>query len=148
MNESLSIIPSLVDISITWKGVKNLIEGLDSGKFPGSDDISPKLLKLIQCEVERLLKFNFKNSLRTSEIADDWKLAKSASVYKKRSKSYPSNYRPVSLTSVSCKLLEDIIKSALYSHLEWYSLIADRQHDFRKNWSCTTQFLTLVNVLF
>ena len=59
----------------------------------------------------------------------------------------PRNYRPVSITSITCKLLEHIIKSAIYSHLETFQIITDKQHGFPKKYSCTSQLLMLVNSL-
>ena len=50
-NESPLIFSSMLDISITWQGVKKLIEGSDSGTSPELDDISPKLLKLIRAKL-------------------------------------------------------------------------------------------------
>ena len=38
-NDSPSIVPPMLDINITWQGVKKLIEGLNSGKSPGPDDM-------------------------------------------------------------------------------------------------------------
>ena len=65
-NDSPSIVSPLLDISIAWQGVKKLIEGLNSGKSPGPDDINPRLLKLIPCEAASFLKVIFENSFRAS----------------------------------------------------------------------------------
>ena len=34
-------------------------------------------------------------------------------IFKKGSRTQPTNYRPVSLTSIACKMLESIIKDSL-----------------------------------
>ena len=68
-------------------------------------------------------------------------------LHKRGTKSNPSNYRPVSLTSIPCKLLEHIIKSPMYNHLVKYNLITSKQHGLRKHVSCTTQLLSLVHNL-
>ena len=81
MNESPSIVSPMVDFNITWQEVKKLIEGLDSCESPGSDDRSLKLLKIIPCEAASYLKSIFGNSLRSSEIPDDWKLANITPLY-------------------------------------------------------------------
>jgi len=39
-------------------------------------------------------------------------------IFKKGNKHEASNYRPVSLTSVPCKVLESIIRDAFVTHLE------------------------------
>ena len=62
-NDSPSLVPPMLDINITWHGVKKLTEGLNSGKSPGPDDISQKLLKLILCEAASCLKVLVENSL-------------------------------------------------------------------------------------
>ena len=51
------------------------------------------------------------------------------------------NYRPVSLTSLVCKILESIIKDHIVEFLDENSVIRDTQHGFRKNRSCLTNFL-------
>ena len=53
----------------------------------------------------------------------------------------PGNYRPVSLTSIVCRLLESIIKDDLMSHLKENNLILDSQHGFVNGKSCTTNLI-------
>ena len=64
-----------------------------------------------------------------------------------RHSGYIPLYRPVSLASIPCKLLEHIIKSSMYRHLEQHNLITEKQDGFRKHFSCTTQLLSLVHTL-
>ena len=63
-------------------------------------------------------------------------------VYKKGSRSSPSNYRPMSLSCVLCKTLEHIIYSNITSHLDKHSLLSPLQYGFCKGLSCESQ-LTL-----
>ena len=107
-------------IEVTFQAIKKLIDGLDSKKSPGPDKISPGKLKLIAHEVAKFLEVIYKNSVATSEIPEDWKMANITPLHKKGAKNNPSNYRPISLTSIPCKLLEHIIKSSMYNHLEKY----------------------------
>ena len=139
--------PQMPDIDIHYQGIKSLIDRLDPSKAPGPDNISPRLLKLSPNESANFLEIIFKCSLSTAEIPDDWRMANITPLYKKGNKSDPSNYRPVSLTSIPCKLLEHIIKSSVYRHLEQHNLITEKQHGFRKHFSCTTQLLFLVHNL-
>ena len=48
----------------------------------------------------------------------DWLLANIAPVFKKGSRSDPANYRPISLTSVSCKIMEHVLYSQIMNHLD------------------------------
>lgn len=52
-----------------------------------------------------------------------------------------SNYRPVSLTSIVCKIMEGIVKDNIMSHLMTHKLITTNQHGFVKNRNCTTNLL-------
>jgi hypothetical protein len=74
-------------------------------------------------------------------VPDDWKEANVTPIFKKGAKSKPENYRPVSLTSVSCKIMESIIRDAMTQHLQTNKLIKDSQHGFLKDRSCVTNLL-------
>ena len=62
-------------------------------------------------------------------------------IFKKGDRSLASNYRPISLTSVSCKIMEHIIFSHIMPHLEEFKILSDIQHGFRKSQSCETLLL-------
>jgi hypothetical protein len=59
----------------------------------------------------------------------------------------PGNYRPVSLTSVLCKVLESIIKDAIMTHLLQNKLLRDSQHGFMPNRSCTTNLIEFMDAV-
>lgn len=59
----------------------------------------------------------------------------------------PHNYRPISLTSIPCKIFEHVIFSHLVNFLESNRFFHKSQHGFRKSFSCETQLLTLCNDL-
>ena len=46
-----------------------------------------------------------------------WKDAGVTPLFKKGKKSEPVNYRPISLTSIVCKVLESLLKDFIVSHL-------------------------------
>ena len=58
-----------------------------------------------------------------------------------------SNYRPVSLTSIPCKLLEHIIHSHFMKHHVKNNILCSNQHGFRKKWSCESQLIATINDL-
>ena len=62
-------------------------------------------------------------------------------ILKKGNKECASNYRPISLTSVVCKMLEAILRDRIMAHLEANSLLSPHQHGFRPSRSCATQLL-------
>ena len=52
-----------------------------------------------------------------------------------------SNYRPVSLTSIPCKIMEIMIRAKIENYLYLNNLLAIQQHGFVKSKSCTTNLL-------
>jgi hypothetical protein len=68
-------------------------------------------------------------------------------IFKKGVRTDPGNYRPVSLTSVPCKLLESIIEEEITKHLTENSLINESQHGFMKGRSCATNLIEFMEVV-
>ena len=67
-------------------------------------------------------------------------------LFKKGSKKKVGNYRPVSLTSICCKLLEKIIRDDIVKYLEENGFLVDNQHGFRGGRSCLTQLLEIMEI--
>ena len=70
----------------------------------------------------------FCESIASGELPSDWKLDDIVPLFKKGSKQSPSNYRPVSLTAVPCKVLESIIRDRIMDHMESTRQLHDAQH--------------------
>ena len=68
-------------------------------------------------------------------------------LFKSGDRQLPENYRPISLTSVVCKLMERIIRNEIFSHMEPNNLFAEEQHGFIGGRSCTTQLLEFMEVI-
>ena len=66
-------------------------------------------------------------------------------VSKKDNKSLPSNYRPNSLTSICCKVMEHAVLSHMAKHLSKNIIIIDQQHGFRQSFSCEAQLITTIH---
>ena len=125
------------DIKITPKGVENLLHELKNGKAPGPDGIRKEDLLIDPIIIARCLNHIFNTSLTTSKLLDAWKLADVNPLHKRGTSDQLNNYRPISLTSISCKLLERIVLHYLNENLD--SFLQNRQHGFRKGLSCETQ---------
>ena len=83
----------------------------------------------------------FRMSLDTGIIPQEWKQAIVTPIFKKGSKVKPGNYRPVSLTSQCCKILERIIRKHIVNHLNRNNFVSAHQHGFVKKRSCQTNLL-------
>ena len=126
-------------------GVAKLLADLQGHKAHGPDGIPARLLKETAYNMAPLLTHIYKASLHQCRLPHDWKIALVSPIYKKGSCKSPANYRPISLTSIPCKILEHLIYSSVYNHLEANSILCDAQHGFRKNRSCETQLIITIN---
>ena len=77
----------------------------------------------------------------TQRLPNDDEEANIIPLFKKGSRNKSVNYRPVSLTSVICKLLETIIRDHMMDFLLKHKLINHSQHGFLKARSCLTNLL-------
>ena len=131
-------------LNIDESGLNALIAKLDVRKATGPDGLSAYTLKEFSKHVP---KFNacltkiLNCSIKTSTVPDDWKKANICPVFKSGKRDEPSNYRPISLTCVTSKLLEHIISTSMWAHINKNDLLTNYQHGFRKNFSTTTQLL-------
>ena len=133
--------PPLPDLAINEEGVLKLPQGIDPRKASGPDEIPCRLLSGLAGEIAPAFTKLFQQSYNDSTIQDVWRAAWITPVFKKGAKFEASNYRPVSLTCVACKLMEHIITSHIRSHLETHGLIHPNQHGFMKRRHCESQLL-------
>ena len=139
--------PVMQDVNITSEGVTRLIKNVKVHKAPSPDGITPQVMKELSKPVSSVLTTIYRKSYETGEIPGDWKRANVASIFKKGSKQDPNNYRPISLTCISCKLLEHIITSSIMRRAHENSILYSLHHGFRDKRSCETQLLGFVNDL-
>ena len=122
--------PTMPKINIHPSGVKTLLEDLDINKATGPNLIPTRVLKECSSILAPVLAELFQNSTDTGMVPDDWLTANVVGIYKKGDKQEPANYRPVSLTSVTCKVLEHIIYSQIMSHYNKHNFLSEYQHGF------------------
>ena len=108
------------------------MQNINPNKATGPDGIPGHLLKIGSEQLAPIFTTFFQASLNQGTIPDDWKRANITPLFKKGDKTNPENYRPVSLTSIVCKLLEHIVHSTIMDHLDKYNLLTTVQHGFRK----------------
>ena len=96
-----------------------------------------KLLRKISTPLAKL----FNLSLEEGIVPSEWKEANITPLFKKGSRKKQDNYRPVSLTSVVCKLLETLIRDHMVEFIVKHKLINTSQHGFLKARSCLTNLL-------
>ena len=65
-------------------------------------------------------------------------------IHKNEDKTNPENYRPISLASVACKLMERLIRDKIVDHMTQNDLFSPYQHGFIPGKTCITQLLKIL----
>nr|VZI13787.1 unnamed protein product [Spirometra erinaceieuropaei] len=133
--------PTLEAVFFTETIVRNELLNLKESTSPGPDAIPAKLLKRLAPEMSKPLALIFQTSFVTGCLPSDWKSATITPLFKGGSHAAANNYRPVSLTSICCNIMEKIINKALKQFIEQHHLLSDAQHGFRSGRSCLTSLL-------
>lgn len=132
---------TITDIEINENIVFEKLSKLDAFKAIGCDGISPFVLKKCAQSFAKPLMLIFKKSLSEGTVPVIWKHANITPLYKKGSRLISENYRPVSLTSVPCKILESVIRDKIVEYLTNNNLITDNQHGFVPRKACVSNLL-------
>ena len=131
--------------SVSVEEMSTILRNLKPNKSPGTDEIHPHLLKECASSLAKPLKLLFDMSMKLNQIPQEWKKAEIRPIYKKKgSKTDPSNYRPISLTSVVCKVFEKIVKNQLCNHLINNQLLSPHQFGFIPGRNTNTQLLVTI----
>ena len=103
---------------------------LKTDKSPGSDMLHPRVLFEMLDVITYPLFLKYNKSLQLGVLPYEWKLAEEMAIHKKGAKSDRSNYRPISLTSVCCEIMETVIRNHIMSYLLENNLISNKQYGF------------------
>ena len=126
-----TLIKQFENIRINRSVINKHLDGLDVSKSPAEEISVP-------------LEIIFATSLRTKTVPRDWRDGEITALFKKGNRAEPSNYRPVSLTSVVCKIMEKIIRDALMDHMIRNRHLSKQQYGFICGQSTTLQLLTVL----
>ena len=135
----------LSSLVISTEKVEKLLRDLNKGKVPGPDGINPRVLSEAAKELAPPLQILFQRSIDSSTVPEEWKKAVVTPIYKKGSRLQTCNYRPVSLTSIVCKTLENFVRESIMDHFQANDLLSKHQHGFVPGRSCFTQLVEIMD---
>ena len=144
-NTNFCINDFLRTISLTE--IREKIKRLNDSKSPGANGIHPLILKNCADSIVMPIKIIFEKSLMERRISELWRIANVIQIFKKGCRSDRRNYRPVSLTSIICKILEGFMRDGIMKYLIDNSLLYRDQHGFVPKKSCVTNLLETLDFL-
>ncbi|XP_004207315.2 uncharacterized protein LOC101240603 [Hydra vulgaris] len=127
--------------------VKNKLGDLSVDKTVGLDGVYAYVLKNCSDSFSILLCAIFQKSLDSGCCPEVWKKANVTPLFKSESRLDPGNYRPISLTSVVCKVMEKLLCDTMVNHLVKHSLILKNQHGFVRKKACVTNWLESIDMM-
>ncbi len=137
---------SMEILKVTKEAIEDLLKNLKINKSPGPDNLSPYFLKHTASSISTPLQIIFNLSLEKSEVPLDWKRARISAIFKnKGSRKQAGNYRPVSLTSIICKVLESLIRDFVMTYMRENNLFTSQQYGFLSGRSISLQLLEVLD---
>ena len=135
----------LEKLVITQEWVLKALMKTNITKSCGPDELHPRMLKELAVQLAAPMTKLFNQSLFLGEVPEEWKMANVSPIFKKGSRKVAANYRPVSLTSISSKIMEAAVRETILTHMKRNSLLSTRQFGFLGGRSTILQLLTFLD---
>ena len=117
----------------TLEELNSSIDDLQEKKAPGPDNIPNDMLKHLGPAAKKKLLSIYNTSWQKGIIPKSWKKATMIPILKPgKPPNKADSYRPISLTSCLCKLMERMVNRRLIWYLESNKLLIDAQSGFRQ----------------
>ena len=121
------------------------ISKLKSNKAGGDDGIKPKLLKECKDILAKPIAHIINTSFKNGRVPTKLKIAKVIPIYKKKDRTNPDNYRPISLLSTINKIMEKLMYTRVIKFLNKHKILYAYQFGFRKDHSTTLAIIEIVD---
>ena len=131
---------------ITEEQILKKLRKIQTAKSPGPDQMHPKLIKELADVLAKPLSIIFNTSLQTRTLPASWKTANVSAIFKKGDNTNANNYRPISLTSIICRIMESIIREEVIEHMKKHNLFSDKQYGFISGRSTSLQLLKVLDL--
>ena len=133
-----------IDI-ITPFEVKQIIDKLNLNKSTGLDGIGPRIIKCARDHLVIPITSLINRSIQQGIFPQKLKEAYVLPLFKSGSRDDPNNYRPISILPTISKIFERHVANQLHSYFEKTDILYTYQSGFRKNHSCQTSLIALID---
>ena len=130
------------EIRISREETEEIMKELDEIILIGPGGVPGYILKECRQEMVELIQDIIACSIKTGKVLKEWKRVDIMPICKTGNKEEPLHYRPVSLTSIVCRICENVIKKQWTKYLEKEGIITDRQFGFSAGSSCVTNLIS------
>ena len=121
------------------------ILNLDINKSTGTDNISPRIIKLCAPFISSPLTYIFNRIIDSGNFPQLLKNAKVLPSFKAGDRKLATNYRPISVLPTLSKLIEKHIVKYLYDFLNRFNFLHPAQSGFRPLHSCQAALINLID---
>ena len=136
----------LCNFNVTHERLRKFLHDIDPSKSGGNDEIPGCFVKEAGTSLCHSLVQMFKKVRQTCIYPSPWKTALVGPVWEKGDRRDVRKYKPVSLLSVSSKLLEKCFFMDLYDFVR--PKLNNFQFRFRRNRSAVSQFLVYIDKVY
>ncbi|EYB85110.1 hypothetical protein Y032_0304g1919 [Ancylostoma ceylanicum] len=133
--------PDSVPFILPWE-ISQLLKKLKSSTFRTSDGIPQIVYKRCADQLAEPLSIIINLSLREGKVPQIWKHGVVIPIPKKPNASKLSDFRPICINPVACKIAEKFLKKKLLQFCELHSLIPEQQFGFLQGASTTAQLIS------
>jgi len=109
--------------------------------------IKPAIIKDLTTFLAPMLTKLFNKAINEHDYPDPLKVTNVIELFKKKNRSFPKFYRPISLLPIIAKLLDTLINKQLMQHLTDHNIISPTQYAFRPNSNTTLALQTIIDKL-
>ncbi|GFV84671.1 RNA-directed DNA polymerase from mobile element jockey [Trichonephila clavipes] len=132
----------LFNVDFTLPGLTFALQNLDTKKSPGPDSIPGHFLSHLGISGRERLLYICNLSWKTGKLPRQLKSAIVIRIHKpNKNAGLTTCYRPISLTCITCKLMESMVLRRLTHHLHTNNLMPSEQFAFRRDYSTVDQIL-------
>jgi len=110
-------VPLLHSVDVGEQEILVAINKLKSNLSAGPDGFPPMLFKRTKFSICEPLVLLYRQLLSVAYVPYVWKNAVVTPVHRKGPSTVISNYRPISVTCVPCRILERVVVNKIYNHL-------------------------------